>query len=234
MILDDAGFEIFDHSGLFLIAGPIVSRGERLRIGLSAGHIQGGLVALGCGIRPALFRLEPPSGFGLLFVLSRLFLLPFLKGRSRFFRHGVTPPRLAGRWVLGPVVHAPRHKPAARWGRGLLPPLALSRAPSPALPRFELYPSPLAPVALARVPQRRTPLPHPEQREHGAHVENDVDGHQRGHAHRPRREVCAGAHPVRPFRGPLLGNGYRRSAHDITCVGQSPVGPLMCKARTCL
>lgn len=63
----------------------------RLRTGSSVGHLPGRFAHLRCCISPALFGLEPSSGLTFLLLLPCLFLLMFLKGLSRSFRHCCTP-----------------------------------------------------------------------------------------------------------------------------------------------
>ena len=58
-------------------ADTIPRRWKRRRTGSFAGYIQGSLGTPRLGMGPALFRLEPPSGLGLLFLLPRSFLVDF-------------------------------------------------------------------------------------------------------------------------------------------------------------
>jgi hypothetical protein len=73
------------------LADLIFPRWSRLRNGSSLGHLLGRVAHPQRNLRPALFRLEPPSGLGVLFLLPCLFLLMFLERLSGSFRHLFTP-----------------------------------------------------------------------------------------------------------------------------------------------
>lgn len=77
--------------GLCLLADTLSQRWCRWRSGSSVDHLHGSFAPLRGSIGPALFGLEPASGFLLLLLLPCLFLLMFLKGLSGSFRHCVTP-----------------------------------------------------------------------------------------------------------------------------------------------